>query len=131
MSNPSKLISLILRHEPTKFGVELDRSGWASVDALLAALVAHGHAITRTDLDKIVVTSDKQRFALSPDGTRIRANQGHSIDVELDLAPAAPPAVLYHGTVDRYVASIQARGLVKGERHHVHMSVDVETATAF
>ncbi len=129
MSNPSKLISLILRHEPTKFGVELDRSGWASVEHLLTALAAHGHPITRTELDKIVVTSDKQRFALSPDGARIRANQGHSIDVELELAPATPPATLYHGTVDRFVASIQAQGLVKGERHHVHMSADVETAT--
>jgi putative RNA 2'-phosphotransferase len=130
MSNPSKLISLILRHEPTKFGVELDRAGWTSVESLLAALAAHGHPITRTELDKIVVTSDKQRFALSPDGARIRANQGHSIDVELELAPAEPPAVLYHGTVDRFVASIRAQGLVKGERHHVHMSADVETATA-
>ncbi|HEX4450535.1 MAG TPA: RNA 2'-phosphotransferase [Kofleriaceae bacterium] len=130
MSNPSKLISLILRHEPTKFGVELDRAGWTSVESLLAALATHGHAITRTELDQIVVTSDKQRFALSPDGARIRANQGHSIDVELELAPATPPAVLYHGTVDRFVASIRAHGLVKGERHHVHMSADVETATA-
>ncbi|HEY1547557.1 MAG TPA: RNA 2'-phosphotransferase, partial [Kofleriaceae bacterium] len=130
MSNTSKLISLILRHEPEKFGVVLDRAGWTSVDALLAALATHGHPITRRDLDKIVVTSDKQRFALSPDGTRIRANQGHSIDVELELAPAEPPAVLYHGTVDRFVASIQAQGLLKGERHHVHMSAGVETATA-
>ena len=130
MSNLSKLISLILRHEPTKFGVELDRSGWASVDQLLAVLANHGHPITRPELDKIVVTSDKQRFALSPDGARIRANQGHSIDVELELAPTTPPAVLYHGTVDRFVASIQAQGLVKGERHHVHMSADVATAIA-
>ncbi|HEY1817127.1 MAG TPA: RNA 2'-phosphotransferase [Kofleriaceae bacterium] len=125
----SKLISLILRHEPTKFGVALDRAGWTTVESLLAALAAHGQAITRTELDKIVVTSDKQRFALSPDGTRIRANQGHSVDVELELAPATPPAVLYHGTVDRFVAAIRAQGLVKGERHHVHLSADVTTAT--
>jgi putative RNA 2'-phosphotransferase len=130
MSNTSKLISLILRHEPAKFGVVLDRAGWTPVESLLAALADHGHPITRTDLDKIVVTSDKQRFALSPDGARIRANQGHSIDVELELAPAEPPAILYHGTVDRFVASIRAQGLVKGARHHVHMSGDVETATA-
>jgi putative RNA 2'-phosphotransferase len=129
MSNQtSKLISLILRHDPAKFGVELDRAGWTSVDALLAALAAHGHPITRVALDKLVVTSDKQRFALSPDGTRIRANQGHSIDVELELAPATPPDVLYHGTVDRFVASIRAQGLLKGERHHVHLSADVATA---
>ncbi|HEY3805961.1 MAG TPA: RNA 2'-phosphotransferase [Kofleriaceae bacterium] len=128
-ASTSKLISLILRHEPAKFGIALDRAGWTSVESLLAALAARGHPITRTDLDKIVVTSDKQRFALSSDGTRIRANQGHSIDVELELAPATPPAVLYHGTVDRFVASIRANGLVKGARHHVHLSADVQTAT--
>ncbi len=128
MSNTSKLISLILRHEPAKFGVVLDGAGWTGVDSLLAALAAHGHPIDRETLEQIVATSDKQRFALSPDGERIRANQGHSVDVELELAPATPPDVLYHGTVDRFLASIRAQGLVKGARHHVHLSADRKTA---
>jgi len=126
MSNVSKLISLILRHDPAKFGVVLDRAGWTSVDALLAALATHGRAITRAELEQLVATSDKQRFAL--EGDRIRANQGHSVDVELELEAATPPDVLYHGTVDRYVESIRAKGLVKGERHHVHLSADRQTA---
>ncbi|HTR51328.1 MAG TPA: TIGR02452 family protein [Kofleriaceae bacterium] len=124
----SKFLSLVLRHEPARVGITLDNAGWTDVAALLDACAAHGVAITRDELAAIVASSDKQRFALSPDGTRIRANQGHSIDVELDLAPLAPPDRLFHGTVDRFVASIRASGLVKGERHHVHLSADRDTA---
>jgi putative RNA 2'-phosphotransferase len=124
----SKFLSLVLRHEPERIGIVLDESGWTDVEALLAAAAAHGVAITRDDLAQIVASSDKQRFALSPDGARIRANQGHSVDVDLGLAPATPPDRLYHGTVDRFVESIRARGLLKGERHHVHLSADLDTA---
>jgi len=124
----SKFLSLVLRHEPARIGITLDSAGWTDVDALLAASAAHGVAFTRDELAQVVATSDKQRFALSPDGARIRANQGHSVEVELELAPATPPAVLYHGTVDRFLDSIRAQGLVKGERHHVHLSADLATA---
>ena len=124
----SKFLSLVLRHEPARIGIALDSAGWTDVDALLAAMAAHGTAITRDELVQIVATSDKQRFALSPDGARIRANQGHSVEVELELAPAVPPALLYHGTVDRFLASIKDKGLLKGERHHVHLSADIATA---
>jgi putative RNA 2'-phosphotransferase len=124
----SKFLSLVLRHEPARIGITLDSAGWTDVDALLAASAAHGVHITRDELAQIVATSDKQRFALSPDGARIRANQGHSVEVELELAPAVPPAILYHGTVDRFLDSIRAQGLVKGERHHVHLSADLATA---
>jgi putative RNA 2'-phosphotransferase len=124
----SKFLSLVLRHDPERIGIVLDDAGWTDVAALLAAAAAHGVAITRAELEQIVATSDKQRFALSPDGTRIRANQGHSVEVELGLAPATPPDRLYHGTVARFVDSIRERGLLKGERHHVHLSADAETA---
>lgn len=125
----SKLLSLVLRHEPGRLGITLDAAGWTDVDALLAAFAAHGQPLTRDELKRLVATSDKQRFALSPDGARIRANQGHSVEVELGLDAAAPPAHLYHGTVPQALMSIRAQGLVKGSRQHVHLSADVETAT--
>ncbi len=125
----SKFLSLVLRHQPDLIGITLDDAGWTGVEALLAAAAAHGTPITRAELDDIVRSSDKQRFALSPDGAKIRANQGHSVGVDLALAPAPPPAVLYHGTVDKVLASIRTGGLIKGARHHVHLSADRDTAT--
>jgi len=125
----SKFLSLVLRHDPARIGITLDDAGWTDVDALLAACAAHGVPITRPQLDELVASSDKQRFALSDDGTRIRANQGHSVAVELDLPVVAPPAVLYHGTVDAALPGIRARGLVKGARHDVHLSADLATAS--
>ncbi|HEY0254769.1 MAG TPA: RNA 2'-phosphotransferase [Kofleriaceae bacterium] len=125
----SKFLSLVLRHEPEAIGITLDKNGWTPVDALLAAFANHGQPMTREELEELVATSDKKRFALSDDGAQIRANQGHSVEVELELAPIAPPARLFHGTVDKFLASIRATGLVKGERHHVHLSADLETAT--
>ena len=125
----SKFLSLVLRHEPERIGIVLDEAGWTDVDTLLAACAAHGTPLTRDELADVVAFSDKQRFALSPDGTRIRANQGHSVEVNLQLAPAAPPQRLYHGTVAEFLASIRAQGLVKGERHHVHLAADEATAT--
>lgn len=124
----SKFLSLILRHEPHRIGIELDAAGWVEVDKLLDALHAHDVDLTRAELDEIVRSSDKQRFAISPDGARIRANQGHSVQVELGLPAETPPDVLYHGTVDEVLPSIRAQGLLKGQRHHVHLSADIETA---
>lgn len=125
----SKFLSLVLRHQPELIGIVLDDAGWTDVDTLLAKARAKGTSITRDELVEIVKSSDKQRFALSSDGTRIRANQGHSVEVELDLPPTPPPAVLLHGTVDKFLDSIRKTGLVKGSRHHVHLSADLETAS--
>jgi putative RNA 2'-phosphotransferase len=126
----SKFLSLVLRHQPEKVGIRLDEAGWVAVDELLDGCRRAGHAITPDQLREIVRTSDKQRFALSEDGTRIRANQGHSVEVDLGYEPAAPPEVLYHGTADRFLESIRAEGVNKGSRHHVHLSERVDTAEA-
>lgn len=124
----SKLLSLALRHEPDALGLSLDPHGWAAVDDVLRGLHDKALPITAEELETLVTASDKQRFALSPDGTRIRANQGHSIAVDLELAPAEPPAILFHGTTMRFGDAIRAQGLLRGARTHVHLSVDDETA---
>ena len=124
----SKFLSLILRHEPHRIGVVLDAAGWVDIDKLLDALHAHDVDLSREELLEIVAASDKQRFAISSDGLRIRANQGHSVQVELGLPSETPPDVLYHGTVDEFLPSIRAQGLLKRQRHHVHLSADIETA---
>jgi putative RNA 2'-phosphotransferase len=124
----SKFLSLILRHHPERVGLSLDAEGWVEVDSLLAAMTRHGHALSRASLEELVGSSDKQRFIFSPDGTRIRANQGHSIPVDLGLTPLVPPDVLFHGTVDKFLDSIRAQGLIRGERQHVHLSRDREVA---
>jgi putative RNA 2'-phosphotransferase len=125
----SKFLSLVLRHKPETIGVTLDPQGWIEVETLLEAMARHGHALTRPDLERLVSESDKQRFALSEDGKRIRTNQGHSVEVDLALTAQAPPELLYHGTVDRFLDSIRATGLDKRQRHHVHLSADVRTAS--
>lgn len=125
----SKLLSYVLRHRPDEIGIELDSQGWVAIDALLAAAAAHGNRITREQLDYVVQNNNKQRFAVSDDGARIRASQGHSTEVDLGYAPSAPPAVLYHGTAARNLASIRVEGLLKGKRQHVHLSIDAATAT--
>jgi putative RNA 2'-phosphotransferase len=124
----SRFLSLVLRHDPGRFGLELDHEGWVSVDALLAALSAHGHPLTRQELAELVRTNDKQRFAWDEGMDRVRANQGHSFSVDLGLAAAVPPDVLYHGTPVRNAASILRDGLNKQARHAVHLSPDVATA---
>jgi putative RNA 2'-phosphotransferase len=126
----SKFLSLVLRHEPQAAGLKLNEAGWAGVDELLAGCAKAGVSISGDELREIVRTSDKQRFALSEDGMRIRANQGHSVEVELGHAPATPPEVLWHGTAEKYVTSIREQGLVKGARHHVHLSPTPEAASA-
>jgi putative RNA 2'-phosphotransferase len=124
----SKFLSLVLRHDPARIGISLDSAGWTEIAALLRAAAAHGVSITRADLDEIVATSDKQRFALSADGTRIRANQGHSVSVELGLTALPPPPRLYHGTVTAALTGIRSEGLTKRARHHVHLSAERDTA---
>ncbi|MHC4405874.1 MAG: RNA 2'-phosphotransferase [Planctomycetota bacterium] len=124
----SKFLSYVLRHRPESVGLALDEGGWVSVDELLEACRAQGRPISRRELHEVVTTNDKKRFALSPDGLRIRASQGHSVSVELGLEPREPPELLYHGTVERFLDSIRKEGLVRGKRHHVHLSPDEATA---
>jgi putative RNA 2'-phosphotransferase len=126
----SKFLSFVLRHEPGAIGIALDSSGWVDVDVLLRACVAHGRPLSRADLDELVATSPKQRFALSDDGLCIRANQGHSTAVDLGYEPSVPPDVLFHGTVRRLLPSIRDTGLLRMDRHHVHLSPDEATAKA-
>lgn len=124
----SKYLSLVLRHQPGKIGLRLDGQGWAEVDALLAGCNQAGVAIDLPTLQAVVAQNDKQRFSFSPDGTRIRANQGHSIKVDLGLAPRQPPERLYHGTAARFLEAIRLQGLLPGRRQHVHLSLDEATA---
>lgn len=124
----SRFLSLVLRHKPDSIGISLDLNGWVDVADLIQKITEHGRILDRTQLEKIVRDCDKQRFSFSEDGQRIRANQGHSVEVELDLSPKEPPAVLYHGTVERFLPAILAQGLCKMGRHHVHLSDDLETA---
>lgn len=123
----SKFLSWVLRHQPQAIGLQLDAQGWASIDELLR-LAQSTQPLTRAQLQRVVADSDKQRFAISADGLRIRANQGHSLPVELGLACAAPPAQLYHGTATRFVEAIRREGLRPGQRQHVHLSVSPDTA---
>lgn len=123
----SKYLSKHLRHEPGRIGIALDSQGWVEIDVLLAAAAAHGFAFGREELEHVVASNDKQRFAI--DGSRIRANQGHSVEVDLGLPVADPPPYLFHGTVVRSIAAIRAEGLRPMNRHHVHLSADRETAT--
>lgn len=122
----SKYLSRHLRHDPGRIGIELDEQGWVEVDALLKALENRNFRISRAELDEVVAGNDKRRFALR-DG-KIRANQGHTVDVDLDLAPVAPPPVLFHGTTGGFLAAIRAEGLKPMNRHDVHLSPDRETA---
>jgi putative RNA 2'-phosphotransferase len=129
-TSTSKFLSYALRHEPAAVGITLDAAGWVAIDALLDACARHGRPLSRADLEEIVITSAKQRFAISEDGGRIRANQGHSTAVDLGYAPAEPPAVLFHGTAAQRLPSIRDQGLRRMERHHVHLSPDEATARA-
>jgi len=123
-----KFLSLVLRHQPDTIGISLDDEGWVEIDVLLAAANRSGRKLTRPLLERVVRENDKQRFAISPDGKRIRARQGHSVEVDLGLQSVQPPELLYHGTVAKFLDSIRASGLVRGSRQYVHLSPDVETA---
>ena len=124
----SRFISLVLRHRPKLIGLVMDEGGWVRVDALLNGMNQKGMPIDLDLLERIVAENDKQRFAFNADRTKIRANQGHTITVDLGLPPQAPPDWLYHGTAVKYLPSIQAQGLLKGKRQAVHLSPDQETA---
>ncbi|NUP39803.1 MAG: RNA 2'-phosphotransferase [Streptomyces sp.] len=128
MVRTSKFLSRVLRHEPERIGVALDPAGWVDVDVLLAACDAHGRRLTRAELDHVVAKNNKRRFAFSDDGRRIRASQGHTVAVDLGLAPAAPPDVLFHGTATSTVPLILREGLRPMARQDVHLSADRETA---
>ncbi|SFQ52852.1 RNA 2'-phosphotransferase [Hymenobacter arizonensis] len=124
----SKFLSKHLRHSPQAIGLVLQEGGWVGVAELLAACEKHGVAISHEQLVELVAGSDKQRFAFDAAGTRIRAQQGHSVTVDLQLVPTTPPAVLYHGTAPAALPAIRRKGLQKMKRHHVHLSPDIETA---
>jgi len=124
----SRALSYWLRHAPDAGNLSLDSAGWVDTKDVLGALDRAGLPNTHDDLTRVVAESDKNRFELSLDGTRIRARQGHSIAVDAGWVEAIPPATLYHGTVERFIASIMREGLIAKSRHHVHLSKDAETA---
>ena len=125
-----KFISLVLRHEPEAAGITLDEHGWADVDKLINGTKLSGRYIDMEILERIVRENSKKRYSFSEDKKRIRANQGHSIDVDVELKNAIPPEILYHGTASRFMKSIGQQGLLKGNRQYVHLSKDIETAVS-
>ena len=128
MSNDvSKFIALILRHKPEIIGISLDEHGWANVDELING-INKTYALDMEGLEEIVRTDDKQRYSFNEEKTLIRANQGHSVPVDVELEELTPPDVLYHGTGEKYCASIEAQGLIPKSRLYVHLSADYDTA---
>jgi putative RNA 2'-phosphotransferase len=125
----SKYLAKHLRHAPHDLGLTLQPGGWVPVDDLLSAARRNGFPITYDDLVECVEINDKQRYSFDVSGELIRANQGHSVEVDLQREEQEPPETLYHGTVERFLPSILKDGLIRGKRHHVHLSKDVETAT--
>lgn len=124
----SKFMSLVLRHQPEKIGLHLDENGWADIKELISKLTAHGIVADVAIIETVVATNDKKRFSFNDDKRKIRANQGHSINIALNLSSIEPPDILYHGTADRFVESILKTGLDKRSRQHVHLSANEETA---
>lgn len=127
LTRTSRYISLILRHKPETIGITLDEHGWADVDELIAG-VSRTHPLTMELLEEIVRTDEKQRYSFNGDKTLIRANQGHSIPVDVELPELEPPTILYHGTGQKYVPSIDRQGLLPKSRLYVHLSADEDTA---
>jgi putative RNA 2'-phosphotransferase len=131
LNDTSKFLSYVLRHEPQAIGITLDSEGWANIAALIEGANRSGKAIDRNLIQQAVDTNDKKRFAISNDGSRIRAVQGHSTNsVAIAYPEMIPPEFLYHGTATRFLESISAEGLCPGERHYVHLSADEQIATA-
>lgn len=120
-----KELAYLLRHCPESKNLTMDRHGWVRI----LELITNAPEFTEENLKEIVSTDEKGRYSISEDGLFVRANQGHSIEVDLELSPTTPPDILYHGTVEKVMESIMTTGLDKKERHHVHMSADIETAT--
>ena len=125
----SKLMSLVLRHKPEHLDLNLDENGWVKVDLLLAAMQRQGLDVDQNLLEEVVRDNDKQRFAFNEDRTQIRANQGHSIDVDVELEEKTPPSILLHGTVEKFLELVRESGLKKMSRQHVHLSADLATAS--
>lgn len=126
--NMGRFISLILRHHPETVGIQLDAHGWANVDELLHGINVSGRKIDMKMLERIVQNNNKKRYSFNEDKTKIRANQGHSIKVDVEMQEIIPPNELYHGTADRFMDSIKEKGILKMSRQYVHLSLDVETA---
>jgi putative RNA 2'-phosphotransferase len=126
ITRTSKFLSLVLRHEPERVGLKLGDAGWVGVKELLEAVNRHGVSLRIDQLKHVVATSDKKRFAFSEDGLRIRASQGHSVEIDLQYPPQEPPEILYHGTAVRFLDSIRLNGLQKMERHDVHLSAETK-----
>jgi putative RNA 2'-phosphotransferase len=126
----SKFMSLVLRHKPEEIGLQLDEQGWANVNELIARMNANGFDVNTGIINEVVVTNDKKRFAFNDDKTLVRASQGHSIGVDLNLQEMIPPDILYHGTTFKYLESILKNGLKSQSRQHVHLSETIETAKA-
>ncbi len=125
----SKFLSLVLRHKPETIGLQLDAEGWLDIAQLVENANQHGQQLSLELVHEVVAQNDKKRFALSEDGLKIRASQGHSIEgIELNLTACQPPDILYHGTVAVFIEQIRQQGLLKRSRNHVHLSADVETA---
>ena len=124
----SKFLSLVLRHKPEKIGIELDENGWIDVDVLLSQMNKKGSNIDLETLRMVVETNNKKRFAFNEDQTQIRASQGHSLKIDLGYKPQVPPETLFHGTATRFIDSIMKTGLEKRNRHHVHLSPNLDTA---
>lgn len=124
----SRFLSLVLRHKPEEIGLALDSQGFLSVDELIEGINNTGRVIDKRILDEILSSDNKQRYSYDSTGTRIRANQGHSIEVNLGLQKETPPKILYHGTAEKFVSAIEKEGLIKKKRTYVHLSKDLETA---
>lgn len=129
MRSTSKYISLILRHRPEAIGISLDEHGWADVQELISGINrSGGHTLSMESLEEIVRTDEKQRYSFNGDHTLIRANQGHSVPVDVELEEKIPPDILWHGTAEKYTSSIESQGLIPKSRLYVHLSSDEETA---
>lgn len=126
----SKFLSLVLRHQPEQIGIQLDPAGWVDVDELLEALSSNRRGMSLEQLQAVVQQNDKQRFSFSADGKRIRASQGHSVEVDLGYESVPPPEFLLHGTPEQFLPAIRESGLKRMQRHHVHLHEDTQVATA-
>lgn len=124
----STFLSFVLRHRPDNIGIDLDEHGWANVEELILGVKKKHPIMTMELLEEIVRTDDKMRYSFNEDKTLIRANQGHSIPVDVELMELVPPTLLYHGTAEKYVESIDATGLIPKSRLYVHLSADYDTA---
>lgn len=123
-----KFLSLVLRHQPEIIGIEMDKNGWVDVEELIEKIKLSGRYIDMEILERIVRENNKKRYSFDEEKQKIRANQGHSIDVELNLKEVIPQEILYHGTATRFLESIKSKGILKGKRQYVHLSKEIETA---